>query len=83
MRAGAVELSVTDTGPGIPEADRARALERFVRLDSARTAQGAGIGLSLAAAVAELHGGRLELSDGAGDPLAPGLRAALILPGKT
>jgi signal transduction histidine kinase len=80
-RAGAVELSVTDTGPGIPEADRARALDRFVRLDSARTAPGAGIGLSLAVAVAELHGGRLELSDGAGGPQAPGLRAALILPG--
>lgn len=78
-RAGAVEVSVTDTGPGVPEADRERVKERFVRLDEARTEQGSGLGLALASAVAELHGGRLELSDGAGDPAAPGLRAALVL----
>jgi signal transduction histidine kinase len=80
-RAGAVEVSVTDTGPGVPEADRERVKERFVRLDKARTEQGSGLGLALTSAVAELHGGRLELTDGAGGPDAPGLRAALVLGG--
>jgi signal transduction histidine kinase len=76
-RAGAmVELSVLDHGPGIPEQDRQRAIERFVRLDTSRTQPGSGLGLSLASAVATLHGGRLQRSDG-----APGLQAKLALPG--
>lgn len=79
LKPAGAEVSVTDTGPGIPEADRQRAVERFVRLDSARSTAGTGIGLSLAAAVAEAHGGRLQLSDGAGPADRPGLRVALIL----
>jgi len=75
-----VEVSVTDTGPGIPAEDRVRALERFVRLDSSRSASGSGIGLSLVSAIAELHRGRLELDDGAPGPDGPGLRVAIILP---
>ncbi|MEW6643335.1 MAG: ATP-binding protein [Pseudomonadota bacterium] len=70
-----VLLSVTDHGPGIPAADRARAVERFVRLEASRTQPGSGLGLSLASAVATLHGGELRLGDG-----APGLRATLVLP---
>jgi signal transduction histidine kinase len=88
---GDVRLSVADTGPGIPTDQRARALERFVRLDSARSTVGTGIGLSLAVAVAEVHGGTLELSDGLGAaaarradegdaPAEPGLTATIILP---
>jgi signal transduction histidine kinase len=79
---GEVEFSVTDTGPGVPEADRDRVVERFVRLENSRNEPGAGLGLSLVGAVAEAHGGRLELDEGPGKvgELGPGLRVALILP---
>jgi signal transduction histidine kinase len=79
---GEVELSVTDTGPGVPEEDRERVVGRFVRLENSRNAPGAGLGLSLVAAVAHAHGGRLELDEGPGifDGKGPGLRAALVLP---
>jgi signal transduction histidine kinase len=70
-----VLLIVSDNGPGIKEADRARAIERFVRLAQSRTQSGSGLGLSLAAAVARLHGGELRLEDN-----APGLRSVLALP---
>jgi len=56
-------LEVADNGPGIPPHLREKALERFVRLDPDRSAPGNGLGLSLVAAVAKLHGARLELSD--------------------
>lgn len=72
-----IQLCVSDTGPGIPEADLARVTERFVRLEDSRSAPGAGLGLSLVAAVARLHEGRLDL--GANDE-GPGLRACLVLP---
>jgi signal transduction histidine kinase len=68
-------LTVTDTGPGIPAADRGRAVERFVRLEQSRSQPGSGLGLSLAAAVARLHGGELRLEDN-----CPGLRAVISLP---
>ena len=81
---GEVEVGVTDTGPGVPEADRARVLQRFVRLENSRSQAGSGLGLSLVHAVAEAHGGRLELDDGpglaAGSAGGPGLRVALSLP---
>ncbi|MEM8788747.1 MAG: HAMP domain-containing sensor histidine kinase [Pseudomonadota bacterium] len=73
---GPAYLAVSDNGPGIPEDRREAVTERFVRLDSARASEGAGLGLSLVRAVARLHGGRLDLSDN-----APGLRARLCLPG--
>lgn len=69
---GGVEIEVRDNGPGIPEADRERVKERFVRLEPSRMSEGAGLGLSLAASVARLHGGDLVLDDA-----APGLIAAL------
>lgn len=72
-----VRLTVADRGPGIAQADRQRAMQRFVRLESSRTQPGSGLGLSLVAAVARIHGGRLELHDG-----RPGLAAVLILPGR-
>jgi len=74
----AVLLSVTDHGPGIPEADRKHAIERFVRLEASRTQPGSGLGLSLASAVATLHGGELRLGDA-----RPGLVATLVLPALT
>lgn len=72
-----IKLTVCDTGPGIPEADRDRVKDRFVRLDDARTQAGSGIGLALVDAVAELHGGTLKLDE---NTLAEsGLKAELIL----
>ena len=70
-----VLLSVTDHGPGIPVADRKHAVERFVRLEASRTLPGSGLGLSLASAVATLHGGDLRLDDA-----HPGLIATLAIP---
>ncbi len=79
---GEVEISVTDTGPGIPGADRERVLERFVRLEQSRSAPGSGLGLSLVAAVVAAHGARLELDEGPGvlDGHGPGLRTVLVFP---
>ena len=68
-------LTVADNGPGIPEADRSRAVERFVRLEQSRSQPGSGLGLSLVQAVAHLHGGELKLEDN-----QPGLRTVLSLP---
>ena len=70
-----LEISVADNGPGIPKADRARVLERFVRLEQSRTPPGSGLGLSLVAAVAHLHGGNVRLESN-----KPGLRVVLSLP---
>ncbi len=72
-----VLLSVTDRGPGIPQSERKHAMERFVRLDSSRSQPGSGLGLSLASAVATLHGGELRLGDA-----YPGLVATLVLPAR-
>ena len=72
-----VLLSVTDHGSGIPEADRKHAVERFVRLEASRTLPGSGLGLSLASAVATLHGGELRLDDA-----HPGLIATLAIPAR-
>lgn len=69
------EIVVSDRGPGIPETERERVLERFVRLEASRSAPGSGLGLSLVAAVARLHGGDLKLFDN-----EPGLKAVLTLP---
>ena len=79
---GEIEFSVTDNGPGVPLEDRSRVVQRFVRLENSRSEPGSGLGLSLVAAVAEAHGGRLELDEGPGeyDGFGPGLRVALVLP---
>ena len=69
-----IRIVVTDQGPGIPEADRPRATERFYRGDSARNTPGSGLGLALVQAVAYLHGGVLRLEDA-----GPGVRAVLEL----
>jgi len=74
---GSAVLGVCDSGPGIPPPDRERVLQRFVRLDESRGTPGSGLGLSLVAAVAKLHGARLELADN-----EPGLRVTLTFPGR-
>lgn len=73
---GAAVLEVQDQGPGIPAAERADALRHFHRLEGA-TESGSGLGLSIVARIAELHGARLELAEGAGGKgLKVGLRFA-------
>jgi signal transduction histidine kinase len=68
-------LTVADNGPGVPEADRGRVVERFVRLEQSRSKPGSGLGLSLASAVARLHGGELTLEEN-----HPGLKSIIALP---
>jgi signal transduction histidine kinase len=72
---GVAEIVVTDRGPGVPVSERDRVLGRFVRLEASRSEPGSGLGLSLVAAVARLHGGTLRLEDN-----EPGLRVILALP---
>lgn len=76
-----IEIAVSDSGPGVPVADRDRVQERFVRLESARSSAGVGLGLSLVAAVARLHRGGLHLRDGLDNASGgKGLDVALVLP---
>jgi len=69
------QLRVTDTGQGIPAEDRSRVLQRFTRLDRARSQPGNGLGLALVSAVTQQHHGRLTLGDN-----APGLSVTVELP---
>lgn len=69
------EVEVADSGPGIPDDQKRRVLDRFARLEDSRSAPGSGLGLSLVAAVAHLHGADLRLEDN-----APGLRVILRFP---
>lgn len=73
----AVELYVADEGPGIPREDRERVVKRFVRLERVRDVTGSGLGLSLVAAVAQVHEAELKLDDG---PNGRGLEVRLVMP---
>ncbi|MER5552280.1 HAMP domain-containing sensor histidine kinase [Streptomyces sp. NPDC002793] len=77
---GDVLVEVTDDGSGVPEDERDRIFERFVRLDDARSRDdgGAGLGLAIARDVAARHGGTLTVGEGPGG----GARFTLRLPGK-
>ena len=70
-----VSVVVRDDGPGIPEAERSRVVDRFYRLDQSRSLPGNGLGLSIVTAIASLHSGKLHLEDA-----DPGLVARMILP---
>jgi signal transduction histidine kinase len=70
----AVEICVSDDGPGIPDSEKPKVAQRFYRGDCSRGTPGVGLGLSLVQAVAKLHGGTLELADN-----QPGLRARMII----
>ena len=69
------DITVSDTGAGIAEAERDKVGQRFYRLESSRSTPGSGLGLSLVKAVAKLHRAELLLEDN-----APGLKATLRLP---
>jgi signal transduction histidine kinase len=73
--ADAVSIVVADRGPGIPDAERDKVLDRFYRSANVLGVPGSGLGLSLVSAIAHHHGGQLVLTDN-----APGLRATLRLP---
>ncbi|MEA3501900.1 MAG: ATP-binding protein [Actinomycetota bacterium] len=66
-RDGDIELIVEDDGPGVPTAERDRVFERFVRLEEGRgrAEGGTGLGLAIVSGVAGVHGGRVEVVDGA------------------
>lgn len=69
---------VTDNGPGIPEEEREKVFRRLYRLERARSTPGSGLGLTLAAAIAELHDATIALEDG-----TPGLRVMISFPAAT
>ncbi len=71
-------LVIADSGAGVPEKERSRIFDRFYRLDASRTTPGDGLGLSLVAAVAELHGIEIALEDN-----HPGLRVVMKMPRTT
>ena len=71
---GVASVTVADNGGGIPGPERAKVLRRFYRLDRSRSTPGAGLGLAMASAIADLHGARLMLADN-----RPGLLARLSL----
>jgi signal transduction histidine kinase len=74
-RDGEVRLAVSDDGPGVPAPDRARILEPFTQLDESRSRPGAGLGLSIVAAIARLHGAAIRVEDA-----GPGLRVTVAFP---
>lgn len=74
-RAGQAVLTVADNGPGIPLDERNRVFKRFYRLDRSRSTPGTGLGLTLVAAIAELHATEIVLSDN-----MPGSRFTLTFP---
>jgi signal transduction histidine kinase len=69
------EISVSDNGPGIDDAEKTKVMQRFYRGDASRGTPGVGLGLSLVQAVAKLHGSALELRDN-----GPGLRVVMTVP---
>lgn len=74
-RAGSYVVEVADTGPGIPEYERENVFRRLYRLERARSTAGSGLGLSLVAAIVELHAAKIDLFDN-----APGLRVEVKFP---
>jgi signal transduction histidine kinase len=75
---GTPVISITDDGPGIPADEHEHVFKRFYRLEHSRYTPGNGLGLSLVAAVARIHGARIEMHDN-----APGLKLTLRFSGST
>jgi len=74
---GVYRVDVTDSGPGIPESERENVFRRLYRLERARSTDGSGLGLSLVAAIVDLHGAKIALADN-----APGLRVEVSFPAR-
>lgn len=72
---GGYRVEVTDTGPGIPPSERENVFRRLYRLERARSTDGSGLGLSLVAAIVDLHGAKITLADS-----TPGLRVEVRFP---
>jgi len=72
---GEPALTVSDNGPGVPEAERARLFDRFYRLERSRSTPGSGLGLALVQAVARLHRGEASVTGA-----SPGLQARVVFP---
>ncbi|MFQ5562970.1 MAG: sensor histidine kinase [Parvularculaceae bacterium] len=77
---GGAILSVSDDGPGVPEKDRERILQRFVRLEQSRSTAGSGLGLNLVAAITHAHGGELAFGDRKGVGRESGFEIILTFP---
>jgi signal transduction histidine kinase len=77
LRAEGAEITarIHDSGPGIPEAEREKVFQRLYRLEKSRSRPGSGLGLSLAAAIADLHGAKITLGDN-----HPGLSVTVAFP---
>jgi signal transduction histidine kinase len=75
---GGAVISVTDDGPGLPAGEQQNVFKRFYRLERSRSTPGSGLGLSVVAAVARLHGARIEMLDN-----RPGLKIELRFPAPT
>ncbi|WP_369523331.1 sensor histidine kinase [Komagataeibacter swingsii] len=70
-----IYIEIADNGPGIPAEAMQRVFDRFVRLDTSRTHEGNGLGLSMVKAIVRLHAGAIALYDN-----SPGLRCVIQLP---
>jgi len=70
-----LEVAVSDTGPGIPESEWNNVLRPFYRLETSRTTEGSGLGLSLVAAIAQRHAAKVSFADN-----RPGLRVSVLFP---
>jgi signal transduction histidine kinase len=74
-RGGEIEIAVADNGPGVRPEDRFRIFERFFRVENSRSTGGNGLGLSIVAAIAELHAARISACDN-----QPGLKVSMAFP---
>jgi signal transduction histidine kinase len=66
-----IEISVTDSGPGVPQELRQKIFERFTRLQPSNIIPGAGLGLSIASEIARLHNVKIQFESTLGPPDAP------------
>jgi signal transduction histidine kinase len=74
----AIIVAVADNGPGVPPAERERITRRFYQVDPSRSSGSAGLGLSIASAIVNLHGARLAIGDA-----GPGLRVSVAFSEKS